>query len=74
MLSRIEILKILDLRATWYKNYNEDRKTNFHMLLSGYSKLLKKTFYQIINGDKNELFVYIIIDGIEIETGELDRC
>jgi len=67
-------MRILDLRATWDKNYNEDRKTNFYMLQSGYSKLLKKTFYQIINGDKNELFIYIIIDGIEIETGELDRC
>ena len=67
-------MRILDLRATWNKNYNEDIKTNFYMLLSGYSKLLKKAFYQIINRCKNELYIYTIVDGITIETGELDRC
>ena len=67
-------MKILDLRGTWNKDYNEDRKTNFHMFQSNYSKLLKRTFYQIINRDKNELFVYTIIDRMIIETGELDKC
>ena len=67
-------MKILDLRATWNKNYNEDRKTNFHLFQENYSKLLQKTFYQIINRFKNKLYINTILDGMIIETGELDRC
>ena len=67
-------MKILSLRATWYRNYNEDRKTNFHLFQENYSKLLQKAFYQIINRFKNELYIYTIIDRMIIETGELDQC
>jgi len=67
-------MEILDLRATWYKNYSEDIKRNFHCYLSIFSKLLNKNIDQIINGISGNLEIYTIIDGMLIETGELDRC